>query len=78
VDYLQKKRQLILTDFPRFIYVDPSNMEIKGTIDWHDTIQCVPKVGNKFEIIVPGRKYLIEDQSYTVDSWCENIQKLKK
>ncbi|RYH28490.1 hypothetical protein EON65_11995 [archaeon] len=29
-----KRRQLILTDAPRLIYVDPTSMELKGEIPW--------------------------------------------
>jgi 3-phosphoinositide dependent protein kinase-1 len=72
-----KKRQLILTDMPRFIYIDPQKMEIKGTIEWSESIQAIAKNGNKFEIIVPGRKYLIEDQSYAVDEWINKIESMK-
>lgn len=45
-----KKRQLILTDKPRLIYIDPVSMEQKGEIPWSDDI-IVQKKSEKDFII---------------------------
>jgi len=35
-----KRRQLILTDKPRLLYVDEGNDVVKGEIPWYVTMQC--------------------------------------
>jgi hypothetical protein len=72
-----RKRQLLLTDLPRFIYIDEFNMEIKGTIEWSDSINIIKKTEKSFEIVVPGRKYLIEDQCFNADEWIKHVEFLK-
>jgi 3-phosphoinositide dependent protein kinase-1 len=72
------KRQLILTDMPRLIIIDPQKMQIEVAIEWCESIQAIAINENIFEIIVPGKKYLIEDQLCNVGEWINKIETMKK
>lgn len=74
-----KKRQLILTTFPRLIYIDTIGGEIKGSIPWSEDITIIPstKTTKRFDIKTPGRIYDIEDATDTVDEWMEKLEALK-
>ena len=53
-----KRRQLLLTSYPRIMYVKVTEMELRGVIDLSDVETCA--LGTEeghFEIIVPGRTY---------------------
>lgn len=43
-----KKRQLILTDAPRLIYIDPNSMVQKGEIPWSDQVRPEVKSDRQF------------------------------
>lgn len=75
-----KKRQLILTTFPRLIYIDPIGQEMKGSIPWSEDITIIPstKQSKRFDIKTPGRVYDIEDATDTVDEWMEKLEALKE
>jgi hypothetical protein len=45
-----KKRQLIMTDFPRLFYVDIKTLEVKGTIPWSADIKVELKAPKAFSI----------------------------
>eukprot|EP01080_Neovahlkampfia_damariscottae_P004609 gene4609-7991_t len=74
-----KRRMLLLTCFPRFIYVDPDKWEMKGVIQFTDDIQIIPSTKDmkKFIIKTPGRNYDIEDLNADVDKWMDYFEKLK-
>ena len=52
--YLPRKRQLILTDLPRLIYVDPEKMQQKGEIPWSNEIRVKCQSEKRFTIKVVG------------------------
>mmetsp|Transcript_28011 Transcript_28011/g.47070 ORF Transcript_28011/g.47070 Transcript_28011/m.47070 type:complete len:506 (+) Transcript_28011:80-1597(+) len=72
-----KKRQLILTDMPRLIYVDPDTMELKGEIPWteQNPVSCVIKNTKEFDIqcSATGRNYHISDPSAGSQMWADLI-----
>lgn len=48
----KKKRQLILTDTPRLIYVDPSKMIERGEIPWSPQLKAEAKDSSQFVVSV--------------------------
>lgn len=57
VGFSAKKRQLILTDSPRLIYIDPVKMEQKGEIPWSDALRGDMKSDRNFQIITVRSLY---------------------
>ena len=45
-----KKRQLIMTDFPRLFYVDINTLEVKGTIPWSSDLKVEYRSPKSFSI----------------------------
>ena len=48
--FTAKKRQLILTDKPRILYIDPEKMIVKGIIPWSNELYVVKKNSREFHI----------------------------
>jgi len=74
---LPKKRELILTDRPRLIYVDPGPMTVKGEITISAEMSVRVKDDNFFTISVPGRDYKMEDIGGDAQGWADAIQDAK-
>jgi len=72
-----KKRQLILTDFPRFVYVDPEKLVLKGEIAWSKEIWAEAKNDRLFWIHTPKRIYYITAVSATAKNWIDEITRMK-
>jgi len=72
-----KKRQLILTDAPRLLYVDPDTMEYKGEIPWttEQPVRCIVKNQKEFDVecSVTGRAYHISDPQGGASMWADLI-----
>mmetsp|Transcript_16046 Transcript_16046/g.34984 ORF Transcript_16046/g.34984 Transcript_16046/m.34984 type:complete len:503 (-) Transcript_16046:1365-2873(-) len=72
-----KKRQLILTDQPRLIYVDPDTMQYKGHIPWtrENPVSCIIKNSKEFDIMCSesGRAYHILCESAGSQMWADLI-----
>lgn len=47
-----RKRQLILTDTPRLLYVDPEKMEIRGEIPWVSQLKAEAASEREFVVSV--------------------------
>ena len=73
-----KKRQLILTDSPRLLYVDPEKMELKGEIPWtiEHPVRCTMKNAKEFDIYssLSGRTYYLTDAEVGAEAWVEVIK----
>eukprot|EP01088_Endostelium_zonatum_P006671 TRINITY_DN1881_c0_g1_i1.p1 TRINITY_DN1881_c0_g1~~TRINITY_DN1881_c0_g1_i1.p1 ORF type:complete len:479 (-),score=143.33 TRINITY_DN1881_c0_g1_i1:74-1510(-) len=72
-----KKRQLILTN-RRLFYVDPQKMAEKGSIELSKVSTVESKGKGVFVVNVPGRAFMFEDKTGSVDDWVSAITKAAK
>jgi 3-phosphoinositide dependent protein kinase-1 len=72
-----KKRQLILTDFPRIFYVDPERMVQMGEIPWSEGLWVQVKNDRKFIVHTPNRKYDLESLDDQAMAWANEINGIK-
>ncbi|XP_009600849.1 3-phosphoinositide-dependent protein kinase 2-like [Nicotiana tabacum] len=75
-----KKVQLILTNKPKLIYVDPSKLVIKGNIIWSDnpndlSIQVTSP--SQFKICTPKKVMSFEDTKQRAQQWKKAIEALQ-
>lgn len=74
-----KKRQLILTNKTRIIYIDPKRMSQKGEIPWSINLRPEAKNSIAWFIHTPKRTYILEDIHGNAYRWVNAINKqLKK
>eukprot|EP00043_Microstomoeca_roanoka_P019440 m.218731 g.218731 ORF g.218731 m.218731 type:complete len:401 (+) comp16994_c4_seq2:595-1797(+) len=73
-----KRRQLILTDTPRLIYIDPEALEIKGEIPWSEDVNPQFKNMRTFFIHTPNRTYYLEDVERKSIAWVDTINHMLK
>jgi 3-phosphoinositide dependent protein kinase-1 len=73
-----KRRLLILSDYPRFVYVDVEKMEKKGDIPWSSSLYAELKNQNTFYIHTPTRSYYLQSEDVGAKDWVEEINKPKK
>jgi len=71
-----KRRQLILTDAPRLLYVDPDSMEQKGEIPWSKELMPQYKNMKTFFVHTPNRTYYLEDVERTSITWVDTIKRV--
>jgi 3-phosphoinositide dependent protein kinase-1 len=72
-----KKRQLVLTDYPRIFYVDPEAMVKKGDIPWSANLKVTLKGERGFLIHTPQRTYKLEASESTNTEWVDAISSLQ-
>jgi 3-phosphoinositide dependent protein kinase-1 len=73
-----KKRQLLLTNKPRLIYVSLAKQVVKGEIPWSHDILAVAKNPTSFWIQTPDRKYILQDKDQKdAEGWAKAIEGLK-
>ncbi|KAK3228394.1 hypothetical protein Dsin_000275 [Dipteronia sinensis] len=75
-----KKVQLILTNKPKLIYVDPSKLVVKGNIIWSDnsndlSIQVTSP--SNFKIVTPKKVLSFEDAKQRAWQWKKAIESLQ-
>eukprot|EP01117_Protostelium_nocturnum_P013516 TRINITY_DN5049_c0_g1_i1.p1 TRINITY_DN5049_c0_g1~~TRINITY_DN5049_c0_g1_i1.p1 ORF type:complete len:441 (+),score=112.84 TRINITY_DN5049_c0_g1_i1:169-1491(+) len=70
-----KKRQLILTNKPRLLYVDPKKMIQKGEIPWTSQIKPEAKNNTSWVVHTPKRTYILEDIPGKSQRWIDAINK---
>eukprot|EP00954_Amorphochlora_amoebiformis_P026507 1379687-Amorphochlora_amoeboformis.AAC.1 len=75
VGFFSKTRQLILTSFPRILYVDPKEMTLRGEIPWSDNIVAEIKNRKNFVLHTKGKQYNICCLSHQADAWIEAFKK---
>ncbi|KAJ6230309.1 3-phosphoinositide-dependent protein kinase 1-related [Anaeramoeba flamelloides] len=72
-----RKRQFLLTDKPRFLYMDPKKGVKKGEITWSDEIKIVIVNKKKFNIVTKKRTYFLEDLTQNPGKWEKAVEKIK-
>lgn len=75
-----KRRQLVLTDKPSLLYIDPDKFVVKGEIPWSKTLFPEQKTSIVFFVHTPDRTYYLQDMSGDKDAkgWCTHIADQQK
>eukprot|EP00008_Paramoeba_atlantica_P004263 CAMPEP_0201480474 /NCGR_PEP_ID=MMETSP0151_2-20130828/4952_1 /ASSEMBLY_ACC=CAM_ASM_000257 /TAXON_ID=200890 /ORGANISM="Paramoeba atlantica, Strain 621/1 / CCAP 1560/9" /LENGTH=434 /DNA_ID=CAMNT_0047862337 /DNA_START=167 /DNA_END=1471 /DNA_ORIENTATION=+ len=73
-----KKRQLILTNTPRLIYVDPKKDQTMGEVPWVDEMTFQVNSSKDFIVGTPNRKYIFTSIDKTAAEWETAIMEKKK
>lgn len=69
-----KKRELILTDTPRLIYIDANKMRQKGEIPWSNSMYVQVRNQYSFDVVTPKRTYHLTDNVHGAETWAEKIR----
>lgn len=70
-----KKRQLILTNKPRILYIDTKKMQLKGEVPWGPHLRPEAKNNIAWFIHTPKRTYILEDIPGKAQRWVDSINK---
>jgi len=71
-----KKRQLILTNKPRIIYIDTKKGVQKGEVPWSPNLRPEAKNNTAWFIHTPKRTYILEDIPGKAQRWVDKINGL--
>lgn len=71
-----KRRQLILTDTPRLLYVDAEACVVKGEIPWTEDMFPQFKTMSVFFVHTPLRTYYLEDVERAAITWVDTLQQM--
>ncbi|KAJ7296016.1 hypothetical protein O6H91_Y149800 [Diphasiastrum complanatum] len=69
-----KRRQLMLTNKPRLLYINPVKLVLKGEIPWSHDLYVLVENEYKFTICTPKRNYNLEDVKGKAYLWKEAIE----
>eukprot|EP01090_Pellita_catalonica_P015717 TRINITY_DN4307_c0_g1_i1.p1 TRINITY_DN4307_c0_g1~~TRINITY_DN4307_c0_g1_i1.p1 ORF type:complete len:444 (-),score=81.69 TRINITY_DN4307_c0_g1_i1:1204-2535(-) len=70
-----KRRQLILTDKPRLIYIDITKMKEQGSIPTSQVTKIISRTPTIFVVSTPTREFLFEDKNKGAEEWVAAIKK---
>ncbi|CEO94282.1 non-specific serine/threonine protein kinase [Plasmodiophora brassicae] len=71
-----KRRQLLLTRAPRFVYIDVAKMEMRGQIPWSSGIRIEKRSDSVFLIHTPHRTYHMEAITGTAERWVDAVSRI--
>lgn len=71
-----KRRQLVLTDTPRIVYIDAEAGIVKGEIPWSEDMFPQFKTMSVFFIHTPMRTYYLEDVERAAITWVDTLQQM--
>jgi len=71
-------RHLMLTTYPRFIYIDPENVVLKGVIPISETTRIEMKGPKTFDIVTPNRNYHLTDVMEDANRWIDALAKARQ
>eukprot|EP01059_Diplonema_ambulator_P010269 TRINITY_DN20285_c0_g1_i1.p1 TRINITY_DN20285_c0_g1~~TRINITY_DN20285_c0_g1_i1.p1 ORF type:complete len:401 (+),score=121.58 TRINITY_DN20285_c0_g1_i1:52-1254(+) len=75
----KKKRNLILTNYPRLFYVEgPDAHGIKDHVEWTDDISATASSAKEFKVITKSRTYLFEDIEGHAHLWTSKINQMAR
>lgn len=72
-----KKRMLILTNFPRMVYIDADKMQQKGEIFWSSRITVELKGKKHFFVHTPHKTYYFEEPNGDARGWVDLIRSVQ-
>jgi Protein kinase domain/PH domain len=71
-----RRRELLLTDRPRLLYIDPDTLVVRGQIPFSAELEATraPSSRRHFAVATPARSYLLEALNKTSSDWVNAIR----
>eukprot|EP00755_Sulcionema_specki_P019875 Sspe_Gene.70559::Locus_41665_Transcript_1_1_Confidence_1.000_Length_1360::g.70559::m.70559/K06276/PDPK1; 3-phosphoinositide dependent protein kinase-1 len=69
----KKKRNLVLTNYPRLFYVEPGQSVVKDHVEWSEGLYAEPKSRTEFKVVTKNRVYDFEDLAGHAHLWSSKI-----
>jgi len=69
---------LLLTDYPRFLYIDLRKMEVKGEIPFDTNLRVEIKNDVSWKVVTPKRVYELEDLLRDSVRWQDAVEKVRQ